>query len=82
MIERPPLIDTFELPSREELLDVNVGDWVKLLFSDDGVERMWVKVTNLGERQWVGTLDNIPLFVDYKLGDVIKFHPLDVIAVM
>lgn len=39
--ERPPLAETFELPTREELLDVEPGDLVKLTFNDR--ERMWTE---------------------------------------
>ena len=86
MIERPPLYPTFELPTHEELLALEVGDHAKLLFSDEaGVERMWVLITSQHPdgKEWEGTLDNDPFAMpSYELGDAITFHPLDIVGVM
>ena len=40
-IGRPPLARTFSLPTWDDLLDVEPGDLVKLIFNDK--ERMWVE---------------------------------------
>lgn len=85
---RPPLGPDFELPSREELLDVKPGDDVKLIFQagDDAAERMWVLVKQCDDSDnWVGTLDNNPA-QDFtasvlKYEQQIDFHPLDIINI-
>ena len=84
-IERPPIVETFDLPTRGELLAVKPGDYVKLIFDlPNGVERMWVKVTNTNidyTNQWEGTLANSPFGGGMEFGDTILFHPLDAIDV-
>jgi hypothetical protein len=89
MIERPPLLKTFELPTHEELLALEVGDHAKLIFSDEagtfGTERMWVLIERQGDNgiQWEGTLDNEPFDMEnYERGDLITFHPLDIVGTM
>jgi len=80
-ITRPPLVDTFELPAREELLALQDGDYVKLIFNDQ--ERMWVEIIDCSDsKKWVGALNNNPVLVDAALGDFIEFNPLDVIGIM
>lgn len=83
-IKRPPLLSSFELPSREELLAIKEGDFVKLVFAADelGGERMWVKVMDSSDPYlWIGELANEPIDnARLKQGDTIHFSPLDVIA--
>ena len=83
-IERPPLANTFELPTREELLEVEPGDLVKLTFNDR--ERIWVEVVECcAPRLWSGLLKNDPFTEEcegLEYGEQVAFHPLDVIAVM
>jgi len=86
-IRRPPLLKSFELPSYKELLKVKVGMDVKLAFTDirgENGERMWVKVKYIDRDKgefWQGTLDNVPFSLKMKLGQIIPFHPLDIIDI-
>jgi hypothetical protein len=92
VIERPPLLPTFELPTHEELLALKVGDFAKLIFSAEGEyegtyasERMWVIITSQDTdgKEWWGTLDNDPFDMpDYERGDNFPFNPLDIVGVM
>jgi hypothetical protein len=77
----PPRLPTFGLPTVEDLNDLQIGDWVKLIFEPG--ERMWVRLTdmNLGHR-WIGKLDNYPDRAPLKHGDEIVFNPRDIIDVM
>lgn len=80
-ISLPPLISTFELPNQNELLDLSVGDSVKLIFEQK--ERMWVTITRTAiesDSNWEGTLDNSPITVNAKHGDKVRFHPLAIIS--
>lgn len=88
-IQRPPVIESFDLPTHDELLEVKETTqhvWVKLIFSQDdkASERMWVKVNDTSDlHEWVGMLDNCPFELgNVALGDEIRFHPLDIIATM
>lgn len=87
-IERPPLSPKFQLPTREELLQLKVGDLVKVMFRhpESGVERMWVIVTEQQDiAEWAGVLDNDPIEEEMakvlKPGSIVKFHPLDIVDV-
>lgn len=80
----PPVVATFELPSRDELLSVRPGDDVKVMFAQAGrpIERMWVKVTSVMDGdEWTGMLDNEPVCVDLECGMALSFHPLAVIGI-
>jgi len=83
---RPPILETFELPTREELLDIEPGDLVKLIFGSNEVvetERMWVKVIKIVETYGYGELDNEPILItSLSLGDMVKFHLGDVIDII
>lgn len=85
-IIRPPLSAKFEVPSREDLLKLKIGDLVKIMFQvdDEPTERMWVIITEQQDiAEWTGTLDNEPVGEKTKKvlkpGMVIKFHPYDVV---
>jgi hypothetical protein len=87
-IERPPVLDTFELPSREKLLKLTPLDMVKLTFSPEdetGVERMWVMITKQNNGwEWEGIVDNDALGSLKNIipaGTLVKFHPLDIIQI-
>ena len=87
-ILRPPLHENFELPSREELLNVNLDQMVKIIFQVDEEipERMWVRVVKqVSDSEWYGVLDNDPVGEQLKktisAGDKVIFHPLDVIQI-
>ena len=85
-IHRPPIRDTFELPTKEELLNIKSGDFVKLIFASDEVvetERIWVKVIKLEETYGYGELDNEPIVItSLSQGDIVKFHLGDVIDII
>ncbi len=84
-IERPPLHANFWLPSRKQLLELKVGDTVKLIFrSGEDVERMWVIITaQQHDSEWSGVIDNDPVGQDMSkalpYATEVKFHPLDII---
>ena len=87
-IKRPPLSENFFLPSKEKLLELKVGDIVKIMFQveDAPVERMWVKITKQQDiSEWTGKLDNDPngekMKTVLKSGDKIIFSPLDIIQI-
>jgi hypothetical protein len=84
-IVRPPLSATYELPSRDRLLEVQPGDLIKLCFrvGERSGEVMWVKVIECCyPREWRGTLQNEPHNIkEMRYEDDITFHPLDVIDV-
>ena len=84
LIRRPPLLTSFELPEREELLRLKIGDWIKLFFVEpngQGGERMWVIITKMDKNgeAWEGKLNNDPVTLRMKYGEKISFHPLDII---
>lgn len=88
-IQRPPLHKNFELPTREDLLILEKGDLVKLIFSveDETPERMWVIIDDCtNDMNWTGLVDNdakgILTAKILPAGTKINFHPLDIIAVM
>ena len=79
--------ETFEIPTEEEKLNIESGDFVKLVFinpdkkAGDGMpeaERMWVRVTVDG----VGVLDNDPVVVNLKCGDIIEFEDKHIASIM
>jgi plastocyanin len=81
------LHENFDLPTRAELLGVEAGDYVQIIFTDDtnvyalNTERMWVQVTETGTHEFRGTLDNEPAFLEMEVGDEVVFHPYDVINI-
>ena len=85
-IDRPPLAEKFELPSRDTLLKLKIGDLVKIIFREEneGTERMWVIITKQQSSiEWTGKLDNEPFGEKMKdvlhLGEEVIFNPLDII---
>lgn len=86
MAERAPY--TFFLPSENELLAVQPGDIVKLVFRavppspEWEAERMWVRVTSASGNKLHGALDNQPSDMpQLRLGDSVAFHRSDIIDV-
>lgn len=72
---------TFYIPSLEVLEKLEVGDLVKLIFvpvkeEDDGFrgERMWVEISEINGKNYLGQLANEPHQLPLKLGDVITFE--------
>lgn len=87
-ILRPPLHSNFELPTREELLGISLGQRIKIIFQadDETPERMWVEITDRdNDSEWSGLLDNDPvgkkLQTRIKAGEKVSFHPLDIIQI-
>ncbi len=85
---RPPLIDTYELPSRGDLLKLKTGDLAKVVFQvgNDNPERMWVILEDCSKPdEWTGLLDNDATQSQtakaLPAGTLVKFHPLDIISV-
>jgi hypothetical protein len=64
---------TFEIPDLLERQNLKMGHFAKLIFNDK--ERMWVKVTEVLEGSYVGTLANEPVVVKMKFGDRVEFEP-------
>lgn len=74
--------DTFWIPSLEDRTDIDVGQWVKLIFQGKEItERMWVKVTNI-VGSLVGTLDNDPAALPITHGDSIDFEPKHIMDIL
>lgn len=65
--------DTFDAPSEDELAAIRPGDSVKVC---TGGERFWVTVTQAGEAELTGTVDNdLVLTADHGLRyrDAVRF---------
>lgn len=78
--------DTFYIPSEEEKDMVKEGMLCKLGFEtndceDCGGERMWVVVTHKTEGGFVGTLRNVPVFLDMDFGDEVHFQRNNIIDI-
>jgi hypothetical protein len=84
-IQTPPITPTFYLPPEEEINKLKVGNEVKLIFVDgENAERMWVIITKQLEStpvEWVGKLDNHPVFLNAKAGDVVRFSSKAIINI-
>ncbi len=68
---------TFYIPSKELLDLLKVGDLVKLTFTnkDEESERMWVEIGSIDGKNFVGRLDNDPIYIkELKAGDRIEFE--------
>jgi hypothetical protein len=76
--------ETFHIESEEERRSLQVGGWAKLGFrSEDGGERMWVKITKaLGDGKYVGTLENEPVFLPLIAGTEISFESRHILMPM
>lgn len=78
---------TFPIPSELEKAHIKPGQYVKLGFrfsatSGATAERMWVKVTKWDGKIGRGELNNDPVHVAMKIGDIVKFeskHVLDIL---
>ena len=89
VIVRPPLSATFAVPSREGLLALQAGDFVKLMVQveNEAPERLWVALRECDKpAEWVGAVANEAYqprtATALPCGAVLCFHPLDVIEVM
>lgn len=88
VVLRPPLEETFELPSRDELLQLKAGDLAKVRFSVGSAnpERMWVILQDISDSNvWTGKIDNDAaqdaVAKVLPAGRLVSFHPLDIVAV-
>ena len=70
--ERNKQHTTFEIPTREEIRELKIGDFVKLIFNDE--ERMWVEIMSKRVNTWIGRLDNKSICTDLKLNAEIEFE--------
>lgn len=82
--------DTFFIPSASDRENLDTESTVKLIFEcgepdEDGfkqAERMWVQITERHEDgSYTGKLDNHPVFIEAKAGDVVKFEPRHIINI-
>ncbi len=78
--------DTFEIPTLEERLAVQPGDYAKVGFEcedqDLGGERMWVQVERIEDGQWIGTLANDPMVIpSLRFGDEVRFEAKHIIGI-
>lgn len=83
-VENP---DTLHIPSIEEKHSLEIGDFVKLGFTEEGkpIERMWVKITEISKdkEKCVGILDNDPYLLDaIKYDDVVIFSFSNILAIL
>jgi uncharacterized protein YegJ (DUF2314 family) len=77
--------DTFEIPTELDITFLEVEDYVKLCFEEEGraSERMWVTITKIDEDNFTGTLDNEPFELkSVKLGDTINFKAKNIIGIL
>lgn len=76
---------TFHIPDAEDIAQLKVGDFAKIVFLYDetvhtphGVpvnsERMWIKITEINNCGFKGELDNEPNNKKLRLGMDIKFE--------
>ena len=72
--------ETFDIPTLSEIQELKIGDYVKLIFKQDGhSERMWVEVTAINNQKYLGRLDNIPISVDMRHNDAVVFESKHII---
>ena len=89
IVLRPPIVESFDLPTRHDLLQLKVGDSAKLIFqvNDDSPERMWVKLTECSDPvEWRGVIDNDATqqatAIAIPANREVVFHPLDIIQTL
>jgi|SRR6266850_1588690 len=79
--------NTFEIPSRAARENLLPGEIVKLLFriTSEGsvnVERMWVRIDERIDGDYLGTLDNDPRTTQsFAAGTRVNFGPQHIIAI-
>jgi len=81
-IEHP---NSFEIPSKAEINSLKSGDYVKLIFEEEGAnsERMWVKIMSIGNDNFHGVLMNDPFnLTSIKDGDLVVFNSKNIIEVI
>ena len=77
--------ETFEIPTAKDLNELQITDYVKLIFKQSGHnnERMWVRLTYIDGPTFFGTLDNDPyILTNVKHGDMIKFRARHIAGIL
>ncbi len=76
---------TFYIPSKKRINNLTIGDFVKIIFKstkyESDIERMWVEIININNKDYVGKLVNNPKFIDIKLGNQVNFQAVDIINI-
>ena len=73
--------DSINKPDNKDIKRLQAGDYVQLVFQPG--ERMWVKITEIYDYQFVGILDNEPIAVkSLKCGDRIDFEDKHIIKIL
>lgn len=85
---QPPLHTDFHLPGRDELLSLDPGSLIKIIFqvNSETPERLWVKLLQKdGDSEWKGEIDSDPIGAEtskeLKAGTLVKFHPLNIVQI-
>jgi hypothetical protein len=75
--------DSFEIPSITERLTLKPGQHAKVMaVSPEGVERIWVQITERLNGLYIGTLANQPIYMGLDHGAPITFEPRHVMDVL
>lgn len=77
--------DTFEIPGLSEIKSLEVGDFAKLGFEEEGkaTERMWVIIESIAGESFVGTLNNDPFSLEsIGIDDVVNFEAKHILSTM
>ncbi|MCY9738149.1 DUF2314 domain-containing protein [Paenibacillus alvei] len=75
--------ESFKIPSKSDIRNLEVGNHVKLGFEEDGkhTERMWVLLTRIDGDDFEGILDNDPFNLEtIKCGDLVKFNSKHILS--
>lgn len=76
----------FAVPAQGEREALRVGDFVKVIFEEEGRtgERMWLLVeAQLENGRYLGSLGNTPIvFTELKMGDMIEFGIENVCSIL
>jgi len=76
--------DTFRIPSDDAKASVQVGDRVKLVIEPDSglAERVWVRVTAVGDAELEGSLHSDPAELrGLHAGDTVQFERRHIVAI-
>lgn len=77
--------ETFEIPTKDEVSGIEVGDYAKLGFEEEGkyTERMWVRVISIGDSVFTGVLDNFPQQLDtISCADEVTFAAKHILSIL
>ena len=83
---RPPISKDYDLPTKEQLLEIEEGDFVQLIFGSSeiaGAEELWCKVVKLAGSYAYGELVGEPRNIsNLKKGNLVSFYLGDVVKIM